>query len=127
MGGKKLRSNSSVIVPIRTLHYDSRAFGENAEQFDAKRFLGNNLDKNPSFRPFAGGITYCPGRFLAKRQTLIFVSILLHRYEIEVCGGSKGQNGEYLAPRINQIGPHLGIMSPVKETRLLVRLKEAVR
>ena len=126
MGSKKLRSNSSVIVPIRTLHYDSKVFGENAEQFDADRFLDNDLHKNPSFRPFAGGITYCPGRFLAKRQTLVFVATVINRYDIEVFGGSKAENGVCRAPRIDQDGPSLGIMGPVKETQLLIKLKEAV-
>ena len=127
MGSKKLRSSSSVIVPIRSLHYDSKAFGENAQQFNATRFLDNTLDKNPSFRPFAGGITYCPGRFLAKRQTLVFVALLIHRYDIELFGGSGGQTGACRAPEIDQIGPSLGIMGPVKETQLFVRLKQVVR
>ena len=127
LGSKKLRSNSSVIIPIRSLHYDSKAFGENAEQFDANRFLDNTLDRDPSFRPFAGGITYCPGRFLARRQTLVFAATLINRYDIEVSGGSKGENGACRPPRLEQIGPSLGIMAPVKETQLLIRLKEAVR
>ena len=127
MGTKKLRSNSSVIVPIRSLHYDSKVFGENAEQFNPIRFLDNSLDKNPSFRPFAGGITYCPGRFLAKRQTLIFVATLIYRYDIELFGGSTGETGVCRPPQIDQIGPSLGIMGPVKETQLLVKLKQAVR
>ena len=127
MGTKKLRSNSSIIIPIRSLHYNSRAFGENAEQFDANRFLDNSLDKNPSFRPFAGGITYCPGRFLAKRQTLVFVATLIHRYEIELFGGAKAPDGVCRPPQIDQMSPSLGIMAPVKETQLFVRLKQAVK
>ena len=127
MGSKKLRSNSSVIIPIRSLHYDSKAFGEHADQFDANRFLDNTLDRNPSFRPFAGGITHCPGRFLAKRQTLVFVATLINRYDIEVFGGSEGQNGVCRPPRIDQIGPSLGIMAPVKKTQLLIRLKQAMQ
>ena len=127
MGSKKLRSNSSIILPIRALHYNSKVFGENADQFNATRFLDNSLDKNPSFRPFAGGITYCPGRFLAKRQTLILVAILLYRYDIELSGGSMGETGVCRPPRIDQDGPSLGIMGPVKETQLVVKLKQAVR
>ena len=127
MGSKKLRSNSSVIIPIRSLHYDSKAFGDNAEQFDANRFLNNTLDRDPSFRPFAGGITMCPGRFLAKRHALVTVATLVKRYDIEVFGGSKTLNGVCRPPQIDQIGPSLGIMAPVKETQLLIRLKQAAQ
>ncbi len=130
MCSQKLRSNSSVIIPIRSLHYDPKAFGENAEQFDANRFLDNTLDRNPSFRPFAEGITHCPGIFLAKRQTLVFVATLINRYYIEVFGGSEVQNGVCRPPRIDridQIGPSWGTVAPVKEMQLLIRLKQAVQ
>ncbi len=130
MGSKKLRSNGFVTIPIRSLHYDPKAFGENAEQFDANRFLDNTLDRNPSFRPFAGGITHCPGIFLAKRQILVFVATLINRYYIEVFGGSEVQNGVCRTPRIgriDQIGSSWGTVAPVKEMQLLIRLKQAVQ
>lgn len=126
MGGKKLLPGNTVIVPIRSLHYNADVFGRNATQFDPKRFLDNpQLEKNPSYRPFAGGLTYCPGRFLAKRQNVGFVAMLLHRFDIEVVNRERGPKGEMAPPQIDQDSPSLGIMGPVKGTELFVRFKEA--
>lgn len=128
MGGKKLLPGNTVIVPIRSLHYDADVFGRNATQFDPKRFLDNpQLEKNPSYRPFAGGLTYCPGRFLAKRQNVGFVAMLLHRFDIEVVDRERGPKGEMAPPKIDHDSPSLGIMGPVKGTELFVRFKEAAK
>ena len=128
MGGKKLVPGNTVIVPIRSLHYDADVFGRNPTQFDAQRFLDKpQLEKNPSYRPFAGGITYCPGRFLAKRQNVGFVAMLLHRFDVEVVNRERGPKGEMAPPKIDQDSPSLGIMGPVKGTELLVRFKEAAK
>ena len=128
LGGKKLLPGNTVIVPIRSLHYDTAVFGRNATQFDPQRFLDNpQLEKSPSYRPFAGGITYCPGRFLAKRQNVGFVAMLLHRFDIEVVNRERGPQGEMTPPKIDQDSPSLGIMGPVKGTELFVRFKEAAK
>ena len=44
-----------------------------------------SLNRSMSYKPFAGGVTHCPGRFLAKREVLVFVATILHRFDIEVC------------------------------------------
>ena len=125
IGGKKLLPGNTVIVPIRSLHYDTSVFGPNATHFDPDRFLTNpQLEKNPSYRPFAGGITYCPGRFLAKRQNVGFVAMLLHRFDVEVVNRERGAKGEMAPPIIDQDSPSLGIMGPVKGTELFVRFKQ---
>ena len=124
MGGKKLLPGNTVMVPIRSLHYDAAVFGLNATGFDPTRFLHNpQLEKNASYRPFAGGITYCPGRFLAKRQNVGFVAMLLHRFDVEVVNRERGPGGEMAPPTIDQDSPSLGIMGPVKGTELFVRFK----
>ena len=128
MGGKKLLPGNTVMVPIRPLHYDTDEFGSNATKFDPNRFFDNpQLEKSPSYRPFAGGITFCPGRFLAKRQNVGFVAMLLHRFDIGVVGRERGPKGEMTPPKIDQDSPSLGIMGPVKGTELFVRFKEAAK
>ena len=128
MGGKKLLPGNTVIVPIRSLHYDADVFGRDPTAFDPTRFLDKpQLEKDPSYRPFAGGITYCPGRFLAKRQNVGFVAMLLHRFDVEVVGRERGPKGEMAPPAIDQDSPSLGIMGPVKGTELFVRFKEAAK
>lgn len=84
IGGKTLQPGANILVPYRQLHINPDIFGTNADQFDADRFLHDpDLSKNPSFRPFGGGKTYYPGRYLAAREILTFVALALHRFDIE--------------------------------------------
>ena len=124
--GKSLGLGSTIMIAIRELHSNSEAFGPNVDRFDANRFYGNNLDQSPYFRPFAGGSTYCHGRYLAKRLSLVFVATLLERFEVEIVGkeGEAVEKQGLSAPEIDQVGPHLGIMRPVKGQEVYVRLSE---
>lgn len=65
IGGKELQPGHKLLMPFRQLHTGGEVFGPNANEFDAYRFLNNkSLTHSSSFRPFGGGTTYCPGRFL---------------------------------------------------------------
>lgn len=124
LGTKMLKPGNPVMIPMRQLHYNESAFGGNAGQFDAERFLKDpSLNKSPSYKPFAGGVTYCPGRFLAKREVLVFVATLLHRFDIEVSNGGSEKEGRR-PPQIDHVSPNLGVMPPVKGTELYIRLKQ---
>ncbi len=125
IGGKKLCTGSSVMIPIRQLHYDEETFGSNAGEFDSRRFLHNELDQSPSFVPFGESEDAFPQPFLAKREILIFVAILINRYDIELVDGSLGKRGSPTLPDIDYTCPTLGIMPPVKGTEVYIRLKEA--
>ncbi|CAG8948903.1 hypothetical protein HYFRA_00002029 [Hymenoscyphus fraxineus] len=82
LNGKILRKGNRIMIPQQQLHL-SETFGDNITTFDPDRFLKNpSLKRNASFKPFGGGTTLCPGRFLAKRTTLAFVAIALKRFEI---------------------------------------------
>lgn len=73
LGNVTLRAGGKVLLPFRQLHFNEMVFGENASKFDAERFLRNkSLSKSMSFRPFGGGSTYCPGRYVARREVLVF-------------------------------------------------------
>jgi cholesterol 7alpha-monooxygenase len=72
-------------LPIRELHYDVDIWGSTPETLDPNRFLNNSkLSKSHSYRPWGGGHTLCPGRFLARRSASAFVAILLTRYNVAV-------------------------------------------
>ncbi|KAL9019113.1 MAG: hypothetical protein Q9185_003587 [Variospora sp. 1 TL-2023] len=111
LGGKRLRKGTKVIIPGRQLHLDGRAFGADAKSFDPERFLAKkDLVRSSNFRPFGGGTTYCPGRFLAKREVLTFVALVLARFELSL---SKPENGATVPfPQIEDAKPCLGIMGP---------------
>jgi len=88
-----LQPGATIVIPYRELHYNASVFGANAETFDAGRFLHNkDLKRNPSFKPFGGGTTYCPGRFLARREVLTFVAALIHRFDVSLSTSSSSSS-----------------------------------
>jgi hypothetical protein len=148
MGEKLLRPGNQILCPFRQLRFDESDFGPNAAPFDPERLLKSdkNLARSKSFHPFGGGVTYCPGRFVA-RQVYMFVMMVLHRFRIEVMGGEgvvKSGNGEAETieedkskleqetrspknppslPELDHKKSSLGIMGPVKGADVLLRVR----
>jgi cytochrome P450 len=78
-----------------------------------------SLDKSPSgktvshlksfqnhYRPFGGGSTICPGRFITKRISIILLTVMLRRYDVQMADGSRPE-----IP-VDEWRPVLGIMDP---------------
>ncbi|MCJ1465351.1 hypothetical protein MMC07_003969 [Pseudocyphellaria aurata] len=85
IGDMTLQSGANVVIPYRQLHRNEEVFGANADQFEPRRFLNNKeLRRSPSFKPFGGGTTYCPGRFLARNEVMAFLAVLLHRFDVSL-------------------------------------------
>ena len=133
IGGKQLRSGTKVLIPYRQLHFNEDVWGPDAKIFDPERFLKNKeLARNSSFRPFGGGTTYCPGRFLAKREVMTFVALLLHRFDISLAANpalpaSKDKTTKPAFPRLEEQKPCLGIMGPAKGHDVCLRVRPAKR
>ena len=88
--GTLFRKGSRVIVPFRQLHIDEDVFGEDVQGFHPERLLKNpKLTRSPSWRPFGGGTSTCPGRFLAKRVVFTWIALLVHRFDVSVKAGQK--------------------------------------
>lgn len=116
IGSKLLLPGSRLLMPYRPMHFSSQIFGPNTDQFNPSRFLENpGLSKHPGFRPWGGGSTFCPGRFLARREICTFVVAFLHRFNVEVLAGE-------VFPRRDEVTPNLGIMEPMKGDDLRVRI-----
>ncbi|RYP26191.1 hypothetical protein DL767_008143 [Monosporascus sp. MG133] len=88
IGGRLMRKGSKILVPYRLLHHNEAVFGGELERFRPERFEGrvNALTRGPSWRPFGGGKTMCPGHFVAKRETAIFVAMVLRRFDVAMAG-----------------------------------------
>ncbi|RYP91922.1 hypothetical protein DL770_001982 [Monosporascus sp. CRB-9-2] len=90
IGGKLMREGNRIMIPYRQLHFDPYVYGADSHRFRPDRFgeanKGAALTRGPSWRPFGGGKTLCTGRYAAKRATLIFVTTLLRRFDIEMIG-----------------------------------------
>jgi cytochrome P450 len=109
LGGKLLQPGSRVLIPYRQILMDEEVFGPDAADFDATRFLRNpSLAKNLSFRPFGSGTTHCPGRFLAQKEVLTFIGLVLSRFDIFKADRT------LTFPRLELKKPCLGVMAPVK-------------
>jgi cytochrome P450 len=90
VNGYLLRKGARVLAPTSHLH-SSSFWGSDTSSFNPERLLKDaSLDKtsNGNFRPFGGGVTYCPGRFLAKQETAITLALMLDRYEMDLVGGA---------------------------------------
>ncbi|KAF1948958.1 cytochrome P450, partial [Byssothecium circinans] len=104
VGNHQLQPGTRVIIPSRQTLIDEQIFGVEPKSFDHSRFLRNPaLVKNASFRPFGGGVSYCPGRFMARKEALAVTVLILARFQIEIAPG------QYF-PRSNTTKPCLGVM-----------------
>ncbi len=120
IGGKMFLPGTDIFIPYRQMHLDPAVFGPDAHQFNSKRFLDTQLKKSQSYRPFGGGTTYCPGRFLAKREVLAFVTLALNRFEATIVN-VEGRCSQF--PRLETRKPSLGIMAPVAGDDITVRIR----
>lgn len=117
IGSKLLLPGSRLLMPYRPMHFSSKIFGPHTDQFKPSRFVQTpGLSKHPAFRPWGGGSTFCPGRFLARREISAFVVGFLQRFDVEVVEGEA-------FPRRDEVTPNLGIMEPVKGDDLKVRVR----
>ena len=128
IGGKTLHKGAKVLIPYRQLHLNGDIFGPDPLHFNAQRFfLNKDLSRSSSYRPFGGGVTYCPGRFIARREVIAFVALVLYRFDIDlaniqVASASKPPPS---FPRLDEGKPCLGIMGPVGGDDMLVTVKQA--
>lgn len=102
------------------LHFDPEVWGSNAAEFDAERFLGNKLSQHPSFKPFGGGNSLCPGRTLARRSIFNFVALLAVRFDIALEPTAHG--GKQAFPRVNDEKPGLGSFGPLDTDDVVLSL-----
>ena len=116
IGGKKLRKGNRIMIPNRQLHFNERVFGDRVNEFKSTRFLDDDaLTRTLSWRPFGGGTTLCPGRFIAKQTVISFVAMLIQQYDVVLVGQQK-------FPRFEEGNPVLGVMSSKRGDDLSIQL-----
>lgn len=121
IGGKILRKGNRVVIPYRQLHFDESVFGKSVSEFQSDRFIKEpGLTRHASWRPFGGGSTQCPGRFVAKQSVMTFVALVLHRFEIEIYPASQG------FPLAEEGNPVLGLMDLKEGSDLKIKLTRRV-
>ncbi|KAF2118164.1 cytochrome P450 [Lophiotrema nucula] len=119
LAGKRLRAGRNLFMAYRTMHFDQQAFGTDADSFKPRRFMDNpSLIKSSWYKPFGGATHYCPGRFIARKEIVMFVAILLKRFDLGLPEGSK-------FPKVDDTLPSGGVQSPLPGQSLHVRVKKA--
>lgn len=120
LSGKVIRPGNVIHIPFRQLHTNENIWGETAWEFDHTRFKSKFLTRNPSFRPFGGGESFCPGRTLAKHEVFSLVATLLHRFQVGLA--LTGANRPPF-PVLNDKTPSLGLNGPIDRMDVIVKLQ----
>lgn len=130
MGGKILRPGNTLVIPFRQLHFNGNVWGEDSHVFDPERFLKDkNLGTHPSFRPFGGGVSYCPGRFLVRHQIFGFVATFFHRFDVELphlptpAGGFAAQ----VFPKLDESRPSTGTTACVESMDVIINVRKSAQ
>ncbi|KAK9423449.1 putative Cytochrome P450 [Seiridium unicorne] len=85
VNNKILQPGTKVLVPYRQLHGNRSVWGEDPYTMKPARFADDpKLYSSKSYRPFGGGHTLCPGRFMAKRTMAYTIAAILTRFEVSV-------------------------------------------
>ncbi|KAF2197034.1 cytochrome P450 [Delitschia confertaspora ATCC 74209] len=122
IGGKTLLPGRKILMPYKLMHFDPTVFGDNASEFDPRRFVNNkHLVRSTSYRPFGGAATQCPGRFLARREVYMFVALVLHRFDLTLVGNESGGHAKF--PNMDLTIPSGGVMGPIGGEDVIVKIK----
>ncbi|TGJ84268.1 hypothetical protein E0Z10_g4481 [Xylaria hypoxylon] len=134
IGGKTLQPGHKVLISYRQLHTDHSAWGMDPLALGPTRFADNpKLYSSKSYRPFGGGHTLCPGRFLAKRSLGYAIVAILTRFDISmdvemtrkaVGGKEKGGIDSIRFPTLDASKPSPGASLPVEGHDVYLVLKE---
>jgi cytochrome P450 len=122
-----LKKDSMVQVASGVIHMDEEVWGQDAGEFNPRRFISENamektatapLPKNvPSaaFRAFGGGSVICPGRHFAQSEIVGFVAAVVMGFDLENPGG-----GVIELPKRNNTVIPLAVMKPMGECKVVI-------
>lgn len=117
IGSKLIQKGTKIYLPYRQLHRNKAIFGEDVDSLNIKRFLNNDMSRNLSYKPFGGGTSICPGRYIARKESLAFIALVLHMYDLEFDGPTSG------VPKLDTRKPALGLSDPVDADKILAIIK----
>jgi cytochrome P450 len=101
---------------------DENVFGADAEVFNYARFLKNpELARNISFRPFGGGLAYCPGRYIAQMEIVTLTALMFGKFHL----GLRHDRGVHF-PKMDVAKPCLGVINAVQGHDVILSVRERV-
>ncbi|KAF4629881.1 hypothetical protein G7Y89_g8262 [Cudoniella acicularis] len=125
VGDKLLRPGRQLLMPYAQMHFNPEVFSSDAGEFEAKHLLHNkNFVRSTSYRPFSGGSTQCPGRFLARHEVYMFLAQLLNRFDITLAAWN-GNKASF--PKMDGEIPSGGVMGPAIREDVVVKVRSKRR
>ncbi len=122
-----LRAGDRVLLCPQVTHSDPEVFAEPATyRFD--RFLATDGPKQfykrgkrlpIALMPYGGGVSMCPGRFLANNEIMQFVGLALTTLEFELLAPG--------LPPLDKSRAGLGVLSPISDVRCRIRRRPGAR
>ena len=119
-----LKKDSILRIPSQIVHTTKAIWGDDVEEFNARRFLKEHVAKGakkPSpaaFRTFGGGTTLCPGRHFATFQVLAIVMMFVVRYDVAPL------SGEWTEPTVENTNIASAITTPDNDIEVEVSLRK---
>lgn len=125
INGKRYEEGGQIMIPFSQLHQGADYFGQHPDNFDPDRFYNDpSLAKSPAYRPWGGGTTHCPGRFVAKLEIFYFVACALNRYNIELSDtDDRGRKVDQKRPKFDMKSPCMGVRNSIGNSDLWVHLR----
>ena len=111
-----LRKGATVLIPSSIIHQDQKTWGEDASEFNARRFLSSQKRPAAAFRGFGGGTLLCPGRHFAFNEVLAFVATMVIGFDISPTDGKA-----LSAPERDTFNPSLGVLKPVEKWQVQIK------
>ncbi|GME49713.1 cytochrome P450 [Neofusicoccum parvum] len=122
VGGKLLQPGNTVAIPFRQLHFNEHVWGDDRHEFNPHRFLKDQkLRSHPAYRPFGGGASFCPGRYLAMAEACGFVAMFLHRFDVVLSDTGNGVRQRF--PLQDDTKPSTGISGVLDNMDVLMDVR----
>ena len=98
---------------------DEQDFGADADSFNPFRLVQDpGLVKSSSFRPFGGGLAYCPGIFVAKMEIIHLTALMFERFKLNV------KNRSMPFSKLDTAKPSLGVISAKPGSDIILSVQE---
>ncbi|MDC0722030.1 cytochrome P450 [Nannocystis bainbridge] len=117
-----LRAGDRVALCPQVAHRDPEIFAD-PERFQFDRFLSDTGGPRQFLKggqrvpiplmPYGGGVSMCPGRFLANNEVMQFAGLALTQLDIELL--------EQELPPVDKTRAGLGVLSPTRDVRCRIR------
>ncbi|KAK4216819.1 putative cytochrome p450 oxidoreductase [Rhypophila decipiens] len=126
-----LKKGSLVMLPHAVQHSSTKAFGEDAREFDHLRFVRGRgqqgekqkggLDRR-AFYAFGGGHETCPGRHFVTMELMALAALMVLRLDIEPVRAAGEEKGEWIEPSCENSPMASGL--PYPDEDIFVRARE---